>query len=1404
MKKTARKILSMALVIQLVLSVIGFTYPVSAATVNRSRMLKASGNKIVLEENPNTVVRLTGVNICGGEWTGTPGAERLTRSAKEAMENWDTNLIRLPVSINGWTGNYSYVTDKGVSYKAYIDSVISMASEAGKYVVLDLHQYKWFDNQAYLDFWTEAATKYKNNPTVLFGILNEPNGTTWPIWRNGNGSNVTGHQQVVEMIRNLGAKNIIVAGGLDWAYDLKGIVGKASGDTTVYALVDQGSNNDLTKTGNGIMYDVHIYPWKGTTSSWDSATGTARKLYPILIGECGWQATDVSSGKAYTPGSSQYYDKWNPELFKWMNDESTYGNLANWTGWSFHPSAAPNMLADGDRWKYDAVYAYPPTDTWGIFAKQELKKDLGFNVALGKTVTSSAYDAGFANTNAVDDNPSTLYASSAAGDKYLTVDLWSYYDINRWVVRHAGTETATGTTTTSTANTKDFKLQVSNDKTTWTDVDVITGNTNNITDRFIQPVTARYVRLYVTQAAQSDNNLKIYEFSVFGKETTVVPDPTLPTNVVGNAGRGTISKWYAAQNFEGATNEIVAGAPNAKAIKVPNLANNDYIRWDQDTTKTSNFYTVKAGDTANTSNHILGINKANIPIEMTVDTHDVNGTATAAPAVDSGQLIYADMRIKRVSVTDDPVSLKLMDSSGNDIFEVSFTSGAIPQLIANQTYGSLTLNPMSTAVSYPYTTDWVYLRARIDFASKTFELYQGPTINTMVPFVTGTTTFGFKNTNAANLYKIYAGSNGAFGFDDVNIYSVSTPFAPATHAVTFKVDSTILATKTVDEGAALTDMPIVPIKAGYTGAWDAPVSTIITADKTVNAVYTVIPKVVQTNMNSDAPAIWSTSGGTTAAYVDGKAEDGYIKALHMTGGSGGGVQFALTAGGFSNFVGFNAFRFRVKSTSAFQMKMQAENRVTSITTTSKLFTIPSTGGVWTDITIPASDLKPDVDGDWIYNMKTAYTTNFEPVILMKFEGMNLGASDYATIGNMSALWAPPTTHTVSFIANGVTTATRTVYDGATLTDIPAVPSLTGFTGAWDTTNYTNITDDKTVTAVYTPITCKVTFIANGTTTATKTVNYGATLTDIPAVPVKTGYTGVWDTTDYTGIIADKTVTAVYTPIPIVTHTVTFLADSVMIATKTVNDGTTLTDIPAVPAKEGYIGGWNPSSFTNITSDITATAVYAAIPPDKLSIGTITMSGPVDGQLTFNVPYTAIDMDHVTIIAEIGSGDTEPTTITDTDIAYINQQAATGISSFSFKVRESKFTTQNNKIFIKIGGTGIDAPKLGAPLTYPSISSGQTYTTTATVSVINGVVNVSYSAQNNSTSQSSACVVVALYDNNNKLIGIQTNTDLFAASQLKSFNYLKDCTNLNYSYFQVFVLNNLSNIEPLSLVYDSRQ
>ena len=324
---------------------------------NWPQELKVSGNRLVTLKGGKTVW-LQGVNVPSLDW-GVKG-ESMLRSTVTAIEGWKGNVIRLPVKEEYWFGRKGQ-TDGGQSYRDVVDQVIMLAANRGAYVVLDLHRYR-APRKEYLEFWTDAATRYKNHPAVLFDLMNEPHGITWEIWRDGgfveekkkngdedafltpeeklnnkHGFQSPGMQTMLDTVRTTGAKNIVVAGGLDYAYDLSGVVNG-------FALVD--------KSGNGIMYASHVYPWK---KSWQKKLLDAAARYPILLGEVG---ADANKMKFIPANQQEDAVTWVPEMLGLIQKYKL-----NWTAWSFHPKASPRMLLD---------WNYTPTPAWGVPAKAAL------------------------------------------------------------------------------------------------------------------------------------------------------------------------------------------------------------------------------------------------------------------------------------------------------------------------------------------------------------------------------------------------------------------------------------------------------------------------------------------------------------------------------------------------------------------------------------------------------------------------------------------------------------------------------------------------------------------------------------------------------------------------------------------------------------------------------------------------------------------------------------------------------------------------------------------------------------------------------------------------------------------------------------------------------------------------
>jgi endoglucanase len=316
-------------------------------------MLRVEGNQIkTLDGKP---VWLQGVSIPSMEWSA--GGENILQSVQVAIDDWNVNVIRLGVREHFWGGTGPYQRDGGAGYRQLVEDVVNLAGAHGVYVVIDLHRFRAPEPQ-HAAFWRDVATRYKNHPAVLFELFNEPHDISWQVWRDGGfvstekkqtdaltenqdqlkGFESIGMQALVDTVREVGAKNIVIAGGLDWSYDLSGIL-------KGYELDD--------RDGHGIVYSTHVYPWK---SDWQGKFMEVAEKHPIFIGECGAPQERMS----FIP-ESRHEDPstWVPDFLGLVQQHKYH-----WTAWSFHPKASPVLLND---------WTYEPTPYWGVPAQEALR-----------------------------------------------------------------------------------------------------------------------------------------------------------------------------------------------------------------------------------------------------------------------------------------------------------------------------------------------------------------------------------------------------------------------------------------------------------------------------------------------------------------------------------------------------------------------------------------------------------------------------------------------------------------------------------------------------------------------------------------------------------------------------------------------------------------------------------------------------------------------------------------------------------------------------------------------------------------------------------------------------------------------------------------------------------------------
>jgi len=323
-------------------------------------LLKVAKNQLV--DSRNQPVRLRGVNTACLEWTSN-GEGHILDTVKTAIADWHVNHIRLPMSQDRWFGKAPEQTDGGTSYRALVDQVVDFCTRNGCYIILDLHwsnagewgkqigQHVMPDHNS-ATFWRDVASIYKNHPAVLFDLYNEPHDVTWDIWLKGgkvteraNRRNpqktydAVGMQHLLDAVRETGAKNVVVAGGLDWAYDMSGFLqGKHLSDPN----------------GNGVIYANHTYPFKGdTVEKWIAKMEKATKELPVIVSEFGAEGR-AGSG----PNRNQRGEEWVRRVLAALEDHKW-----SWTAWDLHPAAGPRLISD---WKYT------PTPTFGKWVHEAL------------------------------------------------------------------------------------------------------------------------------------------------------------------------------------------------------------------------------------------------------------------------------------------------------------------------------------------------------------------------------------------------------------------------------------------------------------------------------------------------------------------------------------------------------------------------------------------------------------------------------------------------------------------------------------------------------------------------------------------------------------------------------------------------------------------------------------------------------------------------------------------------------------------------------------------------------------------------------------------------------------------------------------------------------------------------
>jgi hypothetical protein len=302
--------------------------------------LTVSGNQILRAGVPWHFYGVNRDSLEWGQynWGGCGGDGHFTAADMDAIAAWHVTAVRVPLSEADWLGRRCSAS----AYRGWVDQVVQALNARGMYAILDLH---WTDvgGRAPCDagcpsgqqpmpdsdsvvFWRQVATRYRSSPGVIFDLFNEPHGVSWACWHSGGctvtaGTNASvsyaavGMQRLLSVVRAAGAQNLVLAAGLDWAYDLSG--------------VGQG----WALSGANVAYDTHVYTqWHNTVADWDGAFGFLTASVPVVSTEFGSTDCSVSVTSPLLSYFAAHGMSWTIWSWNAPGECSQPSVLADWSG----------------------------------------------------------------------------------------------------------------------------------------------------------------------------------------------------------------------------------------------------------------------------------------------------------------------------------------------------------------------------------------------------------------------------------------------------------------------------------------------------------------------------------------------------------------------------------------------------------------------------------------------------------------------------------------------------------------------------------------------------------------------------------------------------------------------------------------------------------------------------------------------------------------------------------------------------------------------------------------------------------------------------------------------------------------------------------------------------------------
>lgn len=325
---------------------------------------------------------LRGVNLAGAELSyGTSnttnpvsGTDYLFISHQDIdyLVSKKINFVRLLISWEMLQPNLNQPLANN-AYHTTLQDRVAYFTNKGVSVMIEIHgasdtnfaRYKGnvigstaVPNSAFADFWSRMATIYKNNPLVIFGLMNEPTNISTMQW-------YAAAQAAINGIRSTGAANMIMVPGNGWT-------GAGSWldnwyDTATTKVSNANGWLTLRDPANNLCCSVHMYldpNAGGGTNDIVSATIGVERMTKLVT----WARANnirvhlsefgASSANSLAPTAVKNlldYINANQDIvigWAWW----AYGPPSWWGGYRFTLCPKNNYTTDDSKWTWLAPY----------------------------------------------------------------------------------------------------------------------------------------------------------------------------------------------------------------------------------------------------------------------------------------------------------------------------------------------------------------------------------------------------------------------------------------------------------------------------------------------------------------------------------------------------------------------------------------------------------------------------------------------------------------------------------------------------------------------------------------------------------------------------------------------------------------------------------------------------------------------------------------------------------------------------------------------------------------------------------------------------------------------------------------------------------------------------------------